>query len=509
MMPRESGRLRRRLAIVTALLFGSASGASLTSLSARDADKMKSVLYGGACWVVACTDADDKGTGQSLLERAMDDADASKACSGATLKCDAKLPSGKSTRARLGIAKPPEGYPLLFVAANGEARAVAVEEYAVVDGQTATPDHRRLAKHVADAGAPPRPTMLASAADFKARCAEKRHCLAVFVNGSRSDAAALRGFKQAAAKLARTRRTLRVVVADAKTLGSFSLAKALPGGAATALYLRRLNANEKAVLAAAAAKLPAAKRDGAAFDASACGAGAVLAKSADDADRNFEAKRLAPRDWAGAGDAAEKLVFRSSGVYLSYGAAALALAEQALFGAAPTARSLKALAAKRPLAASSKPPLLGAKAFRGGDFGAEAVGAWVDGMTAAATDDLAFLRLGLTGLPKAPKFSKAGAPSPRPTRRPSPRPTPRPARTPTKPPTKAAKAQAARDKAEARAEREREARAKMEADAEEHIPQTVDISDDGDASWHVDDGDGDDEDDDDEDDDEDEDYEMI
>ena len=149
MMPRESGRLRRRLAIVTALLVGSASGASLTSLSARDADKMKSVLYGGACWVVACTDADDKGTGQSLLERAMDDADAAKACSGATLKCDAKLPSGKSTRARLGIAKPPEGYPLLFVAANGEARAVAVEEYAVVDGQTATPDHRRLAKHVA------------------------------------------------------------------------------------------------------------------------------------------------------------------------------------------------------------------------------------------------------------------------------------------------------------------------------------------------------------------------
>ena len=49
----------------------------------------------------------------------------------------------------------------------------------------------------------------------------------------------------------------------------------------------------------------------------------------------------------------------------------------------------------------------------------------------------------------------------------------------------------------------------MEADAEEHIPQTVDISDDGDASWHVDDGDGDDEDDDDEDDEEDDDYEMI
>ncbi|KAH8077121.1 hypothetical protein JL720_10083 [Aureococcus anophagefferens] len=87
----------------------------------------------------------------------MDDADAAKACSGATLKCDAKLPSGKSTRARLGIAKPPEGYPLLFVAANGEARAVAVEEYAVVDGQTATPDHRRLAKHVAG-GAPPAAT---------------------------------------------------------------------------------------------------------------------------------------------------------------------------------------------------------------------------------------------------------------------------------------------------------------------------------------------------------------
>ncbi|KAH8066742.1 hypothetical protein JL720_12592 [Aureococcus anophagefferens] len=242
MMPRESGRLRRRLAIVTALLVGSASGASLTSLSARDADKMKSVLYGGACWVVACTDADDKGTGQSLLERAMDDADAAKACSGATLKCDAKLPSGKSTRR--GIAGRPRRRrgPAGLQAGRGEARA--------------------------------------------------------------------------------TWRTLSAVVADAKTLGSFSLAKALPGGAATALYLRRLNANEKAALAAAAAKLPAAKRDDAAFDASACGAGDVLAKSADDADRNFEAKRLAPRDWAGAGDAAETLVFRSSGVYLSYGARA-------------------------------------------------------------------------------------------------------------------------------------------------------------------------------------------
>ncbi|KAH8064335.1 hypothetical protein JL722_1198 [Aureococcus anophagefferens] len=316
MMPRESGRLRRRLAIVTALLVGSASGASLTSLSARDADKMKSVLYGGACWVVACTDADDKGTGQSLLERAMDDADAAKACSGATLKCDAKLPSGKSTRERLGIAKPPEGTRCSSSPPTAR-RAVAVEEYAVVDGQTATPDHRRLAKHVAtlapradDAAAISKPSAprsaTASPSSSTGPAATPRPC-----GASSRPRRSSRGPGARSASSSRTRKR-----------SGRSLAKALPGGAATALYLRRLNANEKAALAAAAAKLPAAKRDDAAFDASACGAGDVLAKSADDADRNFEAKRLAPRDWAGAGDAAETLVFRSSGVYLSYGAAA-------------------------------------------------------------------------------------------------------------------------------------------------------------------------------------------
>ncbi|KAH8046575.1 hypothetical protein JL722_13635 [Aureococcus anophagefferens] len=409
MMPRESGRLRRRLAIVTALLVGSASGASLTSLSARDADKMKSVLYGGACWRRDARDA--------------------------------KLPSGKSTRA--GIAGRPRG-TRCFVAANGEARAVAVEEYAVVDGQTATPDHRRLAKHVADAGAPPRPTTLAAAADFKAKCAEKRHCLAVFVNGSRSDAATC-GLQAGRGEARATRRT-PASRRDAKTL--VVRRQGAPGGAATALYLRRLNANEKAALAAAAAKLPAASGRRA-FDA-ARRRRATPRKSADDADRNFEAKRLAPRDWAGAGDAAETLVFRSSGVYLSRRRAPLSTPLARADGAIPEGARGEAPSPRRP-----PPPRR--RAFRGGDFGAEAAGAG----------------------------------------------------TPTKPPTKAAKAQAARDKAEARAEREREARAKMEADAEEHIPQTVDIADDGDASWHVDDGDGDDEDDDDEDDDEDEDYEMI
>ena len=74
MMPRESGRLRRRLAIVTALLVGSASGASLTSLSARDADKMKSVLDRGPCSGVASPAADATGPGQSPTGRASDDA---------------------------------------------------------------------------------------------------------------------------------------------------------------------------------------------------------------------------------------------------------------------------------------------------------------------------------------------------------------------------------------------------------------------------------------------------
>ena len=130
--------------------------ASLTKLQAKNADLLKTALFGGDCWVIACTDMSDGGTGQQLLEKAMDYSDAAEVCKGATLKCEAKLPSGKTALSRLGLKGPAQaGHPLLIVAANGEASSVPVEQYAYVDNekQSATPDARRLAKHIGTAGA--------------------------------------------------------------------------------------------------------------------------------------------------------------------------------------------------------------------------------------------------------------------------------------------------------------------------------------------------------------------
>ena len=104
-------------------------------------------------------------------------------------------------------------------------------------------------------GAAPKPHTLLNNAGFESQCASKRHCVVVLVNSTASDSDALRKYKWVAAKVARTRRTARVVVADAKTLGAFSLAKALPAGPATALYLRKLNSAEKSALGAARATL--------------------------------------------------------------------------------------------------------------------------------------------------------------------------------------------------------------------------------------------------------------
>jgi len=158
-----------------ALLFAAARGAKLARLSTDDQDGLKEALFGGDCWAVACTDVNDQKTGRDLLAKALDDP-VTQSCKGATLACGARLPSGKTSLQRLGISPPQKGHPLIFVAANGEASAVGLREYAVVDEakNSATPDAGVLAKHLEKAGAPPRMLTLASDGDFKKKCAAKR-----------------------------------------------------------------------------------------------------------------------------------------------------------------------------------------------------------------------------------------------------------------------------------------------------------------------------------------------
>ena len=105
--------------------------------------------------------------------------------------------------------------------------------------------------------------------------------------------------------------------------GALSLQKALPATPATALYARRLNANEQAALQAISAKVPKAKGVSNELQASACGASAIAGRDADAAHQNFESKRIGPRDWRSRPDAAG-LVFRRGDAYLSYAAVARA-----------------------------------------------------------------------------------------------------------------------------------------------------------------------------------------
>ena len=480
-----------------ALLFAAARGAKLARLSTDDQDGLKEALFGGDCWAVACTDVNDQKTGRDLLAKALDDP-VTQSCKGATLACGARLPSGKTSLQRLGISPPQKGHPLIFVAANGEASAVGLREYAVVDEakNSATPDAGVLAKHLekveparepiskpperplarATSSRSPRPLARATssrgprrprrrrdpastlsipagrraAADAHARVRRRLqkevrgetpldradilrvgprfvtsfgrtppahvnsakigprfvtsfgrtppahsnaatvvdgglrlssssalvgHCVVFAFNSSTATASAMRDAKRFAASLAAKRRTCRVAVADLKTLGAFSLQKALPDGAATALYLRRLAASEKSALAAARAKLAPASAKEPELSASACGAEAVAGKDEATAHKNFEAKKLAPRDWTARSEKIDQLVFRKDGKYVGWGAVGPALAEQALFGTMP--KKLDALAARRPLIKPSADAALGAKAFRGASFDAKALDAWL------------------------------------------------------------------------------------------------------------------------------------
>ena len=74
------------------------------------------------------------------------------------------------------------------MAANGEAKTLTVEQYALVDSDknTATPDPKVLASSLVTLGAAPRPTTLTTDASFRQACTTRRHCVALFVNGTSS-----------------------------------------------------------------------------------------------------------------------------------------------------------------------------------------------------------------------------------------------------------------------------------------------------------------------------------
>ena len=467
-----------------AALVALTNAASLTSLRTTDADLLKEAFFGGECWLIACTDVHDKKTGANLLEKALDDAKASTSCRGASLQCGKRLPSGKTPLQRLGIEPPKQkGHPLLILCVNGEARPLNMDEYARVKEQSATPDARVLAKTLVQAGLAPKPIVVNDDAAFNKQCANKRHCLVVSFNSSTTD---VKAFTRAAAAVAAKRRLLRVVLVDGKH-GALSLQKALPANPATALYARRLNANEQAALQAISAKVPKAKGVSNELQASACGASAIAGRDADAAHLNFESKRIGPRDWRSRPDATG-LVFRRGDAYLSYAAVARGLAERELFGS-----EAASYAAAHPLVRLGDTTYThGAKAFRGDGFDSATLDAWLVQFLASASDDRAFLQLGLTGLAKRVKFKSMSKARPTPRPRPARRPAPKPRRR---------GAVEERDRQKERAERERERRERMDA-AGADLFETVEVGADGEASAVE-------EEEEDDDDDEDEDVEMI
>ncbi len=181
------------------------------------------------------------------------------------------------------------------------------------------------------------------------------------------------------------------------------------------------------------------------------------------------------------------MVFRRGDAYLSYAAVARGLAERELFG------SEASYAAAHPLVRLGDTTYThGAKAFRGDGFDSTTLDAWLVQFLASASDDRAFLQLGLTGLAKRIKFKATSSKRPTPSRRPARRPAPKPKRR---------GAVEERDRQKERAERERERREQMDA-AGADLFETVEVDADGEASAVV-------EEEEDDEDDEDEDVEMI
>ena len=79
-------------------------------LSASRPDELKAALWGGDCYVVACTDVGDGGTGKTLVESAASLLAKDDMCNAATLKCQASLPSGKTILQRLSLKQQAHTY---------------------------------------------------------------------------------------------------------------------------------------------------------------------------------------------------------------------------------------------------------------------------------------------------------------------------------------------------------------------------------------------------------------
>ena len=85
------------VAVVSLLLATCSSpvdGAYATTLSVKQPDELKQVMKGGDCWLVACSDMEDKQIGERLVEQAGDSLKGE--CNVATLKCRKKVSKGVS-----------------------------------------------------------------------------------------------------------------------------------------------------------------------------------------------------------------------------------------------------------------------------------------------------------------------------------------------------------------------------------------------------------------------------
>lgn len=409
---------------------------AIKHLSASRADELKGTIFSGSCWVVACTDVEDRGSGKTLLESAAPLLEADGICSPASMKCHATLSSGKTVMARLGLKSPPSTYPLLFLAANGDApRALALEDYATVQkgdgnkGASATPDKKVLAASAKRLGAPYKSFHVTSSESFSSRCVAHRHCLVVLTNSSSikeasTSTAATRAVAALAESIASASRVVRVAVVDSAT-ADFSLEKALPAvgpwptgagfhpyNAPRVLYLRSLTTKEKAAMSAPVAPPPAVLPGGTSLSkapsVSRVSRTAIVSANAEAAAVAFEAKQVTPRQWAGLNASAlkcEDLVFAIDGGYYSWAAAAPWLIGFSVFGSPPRDVDMKALGQKYPLV-QPQVAKWAAKAYRG-TFSQRALKEWAVEMTGVNAE---VRNAALTPLPSAPRISiKKGA----------------------------------------------------------------------------------------------------
>jgi len=417
--------------IVHAVTAARHGAVTVKHLSASRPDELKGTIFSGDCWIVACTDVEDRGSGKALLESAAPLLETDSICSPASMKCHATLSSGKTLMARLGLKSPPSTYPLLFLAANGDApRALTLEEYAVVQkgdgekGASATPDKKVLSASAKRIGAPYKSYHVTSSESFSSRCVAHRHCLVVLTNSSSakeasSSTAATRAVAALAEGMASVSRIMRVAVVDSAT-ADFSLEKALPAvtpwptgagyhpfNAPRVLYLRSLSAKEKVAMSAPVAPPPAVVPGGTGISkapsVSRVSRAAIVSASAEAAAVAFESKQLTPRQWAGLNASAlksEDLVFAIDGSYYSWAAAAPWLIGFSVFGSPPSDVDMKALGQKYPLV-QPQVAKWAAKAFRG-TFSQRALKEWAVEMTATNAE---VMGAALTPLPSAPRVS--------------------------------------------------------------------------------------------------------